>query len=204
MGVLVCAALGASCGGGAGGGSCGKVQPCGGNPIGTWKFTRQCTTSAEGFMNALCPTATFSPADLNATGTATFSPDFTYTLSLTLAGTVQAKVPASCLMQGPFMLTCATVGPLIQTALASDPESPVTSVTCTGSSDCSCMMGISISNDESGTWAVNGTKLARNGSGGDDFCVQGSELHLLTANAGMPAGSMGQVEITSDVVAVKQ
>lgn len=205
VGALVCAVLWSSCGGGGGGGSCGKVQPCGGNPIGTWKFTRQCTTSIEGFMNDLCPAATVSPGNLTASGSATFSPDFTYSLSLTLSGTVQAKVPASCLKQGPFTLSCAELGPLVQTALAAQADSPFTSVTCAGATDCTCMVGLSVSgDDESGTFAVIGTKLQLNGGDGDDFCVQGSELHLITTTTGVPMGSMGTMTISSDVVAVRQ
>jgi hypothetical protein len=201
--LMVCAAA-SSCGSDAGSsaGSCGVVAPCGGDPTGTWKYTATCSKVAMAITASVCPTAEVVPGGLVASGTTTFNADKTYAFSFMQTGTVKVNVPASCLMQGGFTLTCDLAATFIQQSLGAD--SPFTSVTCTGTSGCLCAFGVSTMANEAGTWAVNGTSLtlsAANGGGGqsDAFCIQGSDLHI-TDFASMMGGAQG----TSDVVAVKQ
>ena len=202
--LMVCAAAASSCGsdGGSSGGSCGMVAPCGGDPTGTWRYTASCSKVAMTITAMVCPAAEVVPGALVASGTTTFNADKTYALSFTQTGTVKVNVPATCLMQGGLTLTCDEAAAFIQQSLGAD--SPFTSVTCTGTSGCSCAFGVSTMADESGTWAVNGTSLTFNaanggGSQSDGFCIQGGELHI-TDFAIMMGGALG----TSDVVAVKQ
>lgn len=205
MVAVLCAALASSCGGGSGGvASCGKVSPCGGDPVGAWKFSGQCTNEISAFDNEFCPTATASLSGVSASGTATFSADSSYTVNLTQSATVNMTIPASCLSQGGITLTCAQLQQSIQAAIADDPDSPIASVSCSGVGGCSCSMRMSSTNSETGTWAVEGTTLSLSGGDGGDFCVKDKELHLITVDTTMTMGMMGQAKITSDIVAVKQ
>jgi hypothetical protein len=205
MVVVLCAAIASSCGGGGGVASCGKVQPCGGDPVGTWKFAGQCANTADAFDNEFCPTATTSVSGLSASGTTTFSADGTYTLNVTESGTVQMTIPSSCLTQNGITLTCAQLQQSLQAAFADDPDSPIKSATCSGSSSCSCALTMSSTTTENGTYTVDGTSLSLSGgSGSGAFCVKDKELHLITVDTTMSMGTMGQVKISSDIVATKQ
>jgi hypothetical protein len=152
-----------------------------------------------------CPDAEVQPGRLAGSGTVTFNADQTYALSLTQTGTVKVNVPAACLMQGGITLTCDQVAQVLQANLGSTSE--FKSVTCTGTKGCSCVFGVSFTNDQSGTWAIADKTLTFNASGGtaaDGFCVQGNELHMMNVDQTMTMGTMGEAKITSDIVAVRQ
>jgi hypothetical protein len=205
MVAVLCAAFASSCGGGGGVASCGKVSPCGGDPVGAWKFAGQCANTAAGIdSNDFCPTATASVAGLSVSGTATFSADSSYTMNIKQSGTVRMTIPASCLSQGGITFTCAQLQQSIQAALADDPDSPVASVTCAGAGGCTCSMTMSSTTSQSGTWTAEGTMLSLSGGDSGEFCVKDKELHLITVDTTMTMGTMGQAKITSDIVAVKQ
>jgi hypothetical protein len=201
MVAVVCAAFASSCGGG-GASSCGTVSPCGGDPVGNWKFAGACTPGYAEFDNEFCPTAT-ATVSMSPTGTMNVAADGSYSMNMTLKGAVTMTIPASCLTQGVITLTCGQLQQSIQASSANDPDSPITAVTCTGSSTCTCTMQMSSSTNDSGTWAVDGTTLSLSGGDGGEFCVKGSELHLITVDTTMTMGSMGQAKITNDIVAVK-
>lgn len=204
MVAVLCSALASSCGGGGGVASCGKVSPCGGDPVGAWKFAGQCTNEAFAFDNDFCPAATASLGGISASGTATFSADASYTMNLTQSGTIYMTIPATCLSQGGITLTCAQLQQSIQAAIADDPDAPLGSVTCSGVGSCSCSMKMSSTESSTGTWTVEGTTLSLSGLDSGEFCVKDKELHLITVDTTMTMGTMGQFKITSDIVAVKQ
>lgn len=79
---------------------------------------------------------------------------------------------------------------------------------CTGTSDCSCDVTVSITSDASGTWSTSGPDLTFTAANGDSttdgFCVKGRELHIMQVDQTMTMGTMGGAKITSDLVAVRQ
>lgn len=206
MVAVLCAALASSCGSGSGGvASCGKVSPCGGDPVGAWKFTSQCVNDLSDFTDNFCPTATASLSGASASGTATFSADGTYSLNFMQSGTIQVTLPPACLKQGTLTLTCPQLQQLLQATFADDPDAPFTNVTCSGAGACSCSMTLTTTTADTGTWLVDGTTLSLSGGeSGGEFCVKDKELHLIDVDTTMTMGTMGEAKITSDVVAVKQ
>jgi hypothetical protein len=181
-----------------GGGSCGKVQPCGGDVVGDWNIVGACITSAalENFDIGLdCPTATSSVTGLNVSGSASFNADLTYTRTQTLSATVQLTIPMSCLMvEGGITLTCAQFDQGLQQALAMQPGL-YQSAHCAGSTTCSCTFILSPqTRSESGTYTTSGTTLTTTSSTGatdaDQYCVQGNELHIPEFDMTMPMGAI--------------
>ena len=76
------AALLAGCGGssdGGGGGSCGKVSPCGGSLVGTWTITASCESVSNFTVGAECPGATIDESQITTSGTLVFNADMTFT-----------------------------------------------------------------------------------------------------------------------------
>ena len=169
-------------------------------------YTATCSKVVMNFSTAGCPNAEMEPGALAASGTVAFNADHTYSLSLTQTGTFKVNMPATCLMPGGPKLTCDQAAQRVQATLGAD--SGFTSVTCAGTNGCSCTLGFSVTNDQSGTWSASAMTVIFNGASGasvaDGFCVQGSELHLLHVDQTMTMGTMGQAKITSDIVAVKE
>jgi hypothetical protein len=204
-------AFGLSSCGSSGGGSCGTVQPCGGDPTGTWKLSTACfsdeSTSTElAQLTQLCPTATATLSDVSATGTIAFRADATYTEMLTESATVHATVPPSCLVRGGVTLTCAQLPALIA-LLSGLSGGPV--VSCTGSSTCSCTSRVTaITANTSGTWSHAGTSITLTAADGTEdggpYCVQGNQIHLINVDMTMSMGSMGAAKIIADLVGTKQ
>jgi hypothetical protein len=215
LGVFVVVALAfglSSCGSSNGAAaSCGTVQPCGGDPTGTWKIAASCSTSAGGlgFSDASCPTATASTSGLSVTGTYTFNADKTYAASITESGTVVATVPASCLSQGGLKFTCADLSALLQ-ASSGMAGATFSAASCTGTSGCTCTLtNASTTMSQAGTWEGAGTSivltLSDGSTGGGPYCVQGDTIHLLDVDMmTVPMGPMGTAKVIDDIVATKQ
>jgi hypothetical protein len=192
-------------------GSCGKVQPCGGDIVGDWRVVADCVNDAVLSMKlasdfgASCPTVT-GHANVTETGSFTFSAGLSFSASATVAGTVDMNIPASCLAGS----TCADVNAAIQADLAANPSPGITSVSCLGSSACTCRFTVGpVPLLESGTYTTAGTTLtltsAADGSvdqGG--YCINGTTGHLMTLVMSMPMGSMGTMTIDEDTVMVRQ
>src|SRR5262245_61612435 len=92
-----------------GGGSCGAVQPCGGDPVGSWNASAACADKADAESLFLmiastlgCQEATLGSYSLAASGNLAFLADLTYTSTLAVRTTANVNVPSTCL-QG---LTC--------------------------------------------------------------------------------------------------
>jgi len=195
--------------GDSGGGSCGKVAPCGGDIVGDWTISGACANTASLAMQIIpnCPTATATASSIHATGSASFNPDMTYSLSETLTVSASGTVPSSCLMYAGFMLTCADFNLLIQEYVAMNPTM-VQSATCAGGDTCNCSFTLAPqTRNETGTYLTTGTELSTTVNGvlyGTAYCVQKNELHMVSVNTTMPMGPMGQVNIDADTVFKKQ
>jgi hypothetical protein len=207
---LVALTVLAGCDGDGAGGSCGKVEPCGGEVVGDWKVGVACLNRAS-LMGAVptalatvCAAATLGDVAVQTSGSLSFTADMTYTASLTLDASVKVNIPASCLGG----LSCALANVAVQAALAQDPEPTIKSVTCAGTASCVCtVVSQPQVTDETGTYAKTGTVLTLTSSAAvtdvGDYCVQGKELHLVSLDRSMNLGPMGQATITEDIVATK-
>ncbi|HVT08105.1 MAG TPA: hypothetical protein VHO67_11645 [Polyangia bacterium] len=200
MGLSV--AWASSCGGGAGGagGSCGKVEPCGGPVLGTWKAAPACVGSGftATFQNS-CPGVTVSGVTATQSGTYTFNADLTYSIAVTGQATFDVTFPASCNSSG----SCAGLAAQLQTA------DPGATATCTGTGACVCHFVVPATDDEQGTYTTGGTTVTLlNSADGSttpqSYCVQGNTLHILDVDTTMNMGPMGQATIVDDATYTKE
>jgi hypothetical protein len=197
------------CGGGSGsGGGCGKVYPCGGNIVGTWKVSEFC--SVENMTPPdFCPTATAATSTSKLTGSVTYKADMTFTGMLTASIVVVATYPNSCLTNNGVTLTCAQFEAAQKQALAMDPNSGIQSLTCAAiGSSCKCTAVTGdMSTSATGTYTTAGVKLTETQAGmapdESNYCVQGNTLHIVGLDMTMPMGMMGQFKITNDIVLTK-
>ena len=188
------------------------VQPCGGDPTGTWKITAACTSDANvssDFQDAQCPTATATLASLSTTGTASFNADKSYTVTETVSASLNVMLPSSCLTEGGVTVTCAQFAQAIQAADASSGAPSFSSVACSGSSGCTCALAlVPVTMNDAGTWSTSGTNIAlmssTSGNSSPPYCVQGDEIHVITLDMTMPMGPMGTFKIAGDLVATRQ
>ena len=208
VGVLFSVALASvasACGGGSGG-SCGKVQPCGGDVVGNYNISGACFNSAAINMDIMvdCPGASVNYSNVHVTGTGSFNADLTYSISETVSATLSENIPVSCLSEGGLTITCAQLDQLLQQSLAMDPTSGVQSAHCSGSSSCSCMFVLNSMNiSETGTYTTSGTTFTTTSSTGavsaSQYCVKGSELHVIDVDMTMPMAA-----IQADIVFTKR
>jgi hypothetical protein len=200
VGLVACAAALLSCGSQSGG-ACGKVQPCGGSVVGSWKLDEACVgpTVASASLLGFCPDST-TTATLTAAGTASFNQDGTYTRTISIGGTAHVSIPPSCLVVPALgvTLTCDQVGQLATPGLTVTPFAEVQSATCASSgSTCECTVTLNPQvMTQTGTYDATGTQLSQFSGGGttleqDYYCVQGGKLHLMDATLSASAGATG-------------
>jgi hypothetical protein len=186
-GVCGCAMFVAGCGDDDSAASCEKSAGCGGDLVGTWKIASACFDSPPMMASMSCPGLT-TTTNLDEQGTVTYRADGTYTGNLTLSGSVNVSVPASCLTQQGTTVTCAQLQESLRASAA------YSSVTCTGSSGCSCVAQIAPQTQApSGTYAVSGstvTHSAGNSPDSNDFCVQGTTLTMTASSSSATAGTI--------------
>jgi hypothetical protein len=149
-----------------------------------------------------CPTETLRGVAPMASGSATFDASGAYSISLSFGGSRDLNIPASCLSG----VSCAVATTDFQSQIAAGtyPHPNVSSVSCSGSSDCVCRETVSVPQSEAGTYSISGNLLTFGAATGAQtvlsFCVEGNSLHLLTASA----EATGQTVIRADLVALKQ
>lgn len=185
----------AGCGSDNNGASCGEASACGGDVTGKWKITSSCLNGAVNPANMDCPGITTDVKGLSNAGNITFNADKTYQSSVTISGSLQMKVPASCLKQQSVTLTCAQ----LQQSLEADADSGFASVSCTGSTDCSCSIALEpTTTEETGTYSTSGGTLAQTADGGTseetDYCVKGKTL-TVSISGGDADGTTGTVAL---------
>ncbi len=204
--VVFSAALGLtmlSCGGSSG--SCGKVQPCGGNVVGSYSVSVACFDNAALTMEIMadCPGASINISGLNVSGNASFNADLTYSITETISASLSETIPASCLTMSGVTVTCAQLDQEIQSVVAQSPGT-YQSAHCSGSSSCTCSFVLAPqATSETGTYATAGTTITTTDSTGTpsstSYCVQGNELHMLTVDMTMPMG-----KVSADLVLTKK
>jgi hypothetical protein len=187
---------------------CGQVEPCGGSVIGNWKVTTSCFNGAS--MGS-CPNATLDVSGLRVSGNATYSADMTYALMASISGTSVTTIPASCMTSNGVTITCDQLNQSIQMDLATHPDPSVQSYSCVAAgSACKCTEVLTaVNTNETGNYTSAGTQLTttpNDGSGPstDDYCVQGTQLHVISVDTSMNMGPMGQATISNDIVLTRQ
>ena len=200
----------AGCGSGSGG-TCGRVEPCGGDVVGSWTISDGCINPVlgmqiavdEGFT-ALCPTSTLTNMTSDASGGFSFNADLTYSSSITATIGFNWNVQTSCLGG----MTCAEFNAAIQAAQQQNPDPGIQSITCAGSGTCVCrFIGTPQSENETGTYTTSGTAITTTASDGTvetgDYCIQDNTFHVVTVDRTMNTGPMGQATILSDITATR-
>jgi hypothetical protein len=204
---------GQPCGGGGDpAATCGKVPPCGGEVVGDWTFVATCDSAASvaaikarfaaSAAQTWCPTQTIVGIAPAASGSLVLDAAGTYTLTLVASGTMDINYPASCI--APATCADATAGFQAQVDDGTFPIPAVTSIACTGSSNCVCHATIESPRYEAGTYASSGSVLTFTLASGIEtnksYCVDGNALHIVDT----VMGSMGQTMIDGDLIATKQ
>ncbi|HXU00602.1 MAG TPA: hypothetical protein VN903_06395 [Polyangia bacterium] len=181
--------------------SCGKVQPCGGDVVGSWTINGECvdTSSITMQVSGACPGVSIDASGIRITGNATFNADMTYTMNEMISASISESIPASCLRMNGVTVTCAQLDQAIQQELTKQPG-VFQSAHCSGLGSCTCTLVLNPQTmNETGTYTTSGMSIALNGST-SEYCVQGNQLHLISLNTTMPMGPMGQANITADIV----
>jgi hypothetical protein len=201
-----------SCGSSGDGGSCGKVQPCGGDPTGTWDITLACLDSAivaSSFQDPQCPTATASLGQFTTTGVASFNADKSYSVTEMVSISLNVVLPPSCLAAIDTTATCAQVAQAILDADAASASPSFSTVSCVAVNGCRCSLAFApMTMTDAGTWSTSGTNIdlmsTTSGNSSPPYCVAGNEIHVITLDMTMPMGPMGTVKIAGDLVATKR
>jgi len=187
--------------GSSGSGTCGQVAPCGGDIVGDWTIVDACLSfNGAAPLGDFCPTATVDAAGIDPSGMVSYRPDLTYSATITLSGTIALTIPTSCLTIQGVTLTCAQLDQAAKQALIDNPDPSIQSISCAGSSACVCTVQMTPQTSMgSGTYTTSGTLLIENGGAGSNYCVQGSELHVISTSM-----SMGSLTASGDIVLHKQ
>jgi len=212
-------ATGGSSGGGTGGGgggtanplaSCGQLEPCGGNLVGSWNLVGGCVNDAALGASAMIPNCsgvTVDVANFTVSGAFSFAADMTYSAAgATESFTMTENIPSSCLNGA----TCADLSDVIRLNAATDPTPGISFVSCTGTTTCACRLDAAlVLMGETGRYTISGNSVITTPTGKPtddptDYCVQGSQFHLIDLDTTMHNGPMGQATITVDIVAQKQ
>jgi hypothetical protein len=208
------AAVTTGCGGDGGQtrGSCGKVEPCGGDVVGNWKAAGSCFDSAAvlaqlgNSVGIECPTGatmTMTSSTLNRTVSATFAAGGTYAGMSATNGTIAFDVPQACLGGRTCAQLDSDLSPLIQPGVVFD------AARCTGDATCACSITQNLGKAESGTYTVSGSVLETTPSTASaatqtDFCVSGNLMHFINIDPASQPGSSPPPAIISDVLLERQ
>lgn len=194
----------------AAGGSCGKVQPCGGAIMGSWKFSSGCDFSSISFdgtdVGNACPAASATLSNLRGTARVTYGADQTYSQSGNLSADMHLDVPLSCFAVGK---TCAGLDAYYVMQMQTSVDPKFTSAACaTSGTNCHCELSLVSDVSEDGVYTTDQSTLTTTPLGGtstqDSYCVQDNELHDITLDMTMPMGPMGMAKISADVVLAKE
>ena len=194
-------ALGCGSSSGSAGGSCGQVESCGGDAVGSWSIVQSCgVTDAfvvpeQQFFAGFCdPTntgAVFNPGTTTWVGSWSFSSAMSFTRSLLIT-----EHQSFVCQDGE---KCSDLESQIQAAEATY---PIQSGSCTPvGQGCQCTIVWSALTQEEGTYTKSGTKLlltvAGNAATDFNYCVQGNTMHWINQNNAPPTAN-------ADIVAERQ
>jgi hypothetical protein len=190
-----------SCGSSSTGESCGHVESCGGDVVGSWSIVQSCGVSdafvvqEQQFFAGFCdPTnagAVFDPGTTTWVGSWSFSAAMSFTRSLLIT-----EHQSFVCQDGE---KCSDLESQIQAAEAT---SPIQSGSWTAvGQGCRCTIVWSALSQENGTYASSGSKLLLSVAGASatdfNYCVQGNTMHWIDQDNAAPAAN-------ADIVAERQ
>ncbi|WP_437968172.1 hypothetical protein WMF04_02240 [Sorangium sp. So ce260] len=176
-----------------GGGACGEVAACGGDPTGSWTIEETCLDpSMFADLTESCD-AEVDGSGLEMVGTAEFRSDSTYATTSTVQGPMKIVYPPSCLTMEGVTLTCSQLDMFMQ-QLLTEGDAPFASASCAAAGEgCACSLIMEeTTTTGAGTWSVSGASLtiAPDGEAPEElpFCVEGSSLTMaVDADSGSDA-----------------
>ncbi|MBL9038575.1 MAG: hypothetical protein JNG84_08695 [Archangium sp.] len=168
--------------------ACTNPQPCGGDIVGTWRFTSYCqTTFLPQSVYQLCPSVTAT-----ATGELKGSLSFTdatpkvANFSATSVVDVKAFIPQSCIMPLPgITLPCSGTSGSVQSLL----QGQLPGARCSagdGGMGCDCDFRVTQTNSTVGEYTTsNGTISVNTGTATQTYtyCVSNNQLHYKETSA---------------------
>ena len=188
------------------GGTCGRVEPCGGDVVGSWTTVGSCvdTTSTltmlASQLGLACPAGTrISMARTTAARdiTASFALDGTYTGTSAFSGELDVDIPSACLGGG----LCSDLDAALRAMVTGG---AIVAAGCSGGDTCACSISEGGTFPESGTYSTSVHTLDTVPAGQTvvhtDYCVAGSQLHFINLDPLENDGPMGQPTIASDIV----
>jgi hypothetical protein len=196
-----------SCGGEAGKARdlCGRVQPCGGDVVGTWKPAGSCydptvvLAQVASSLGLVCPsgvTLSLTSSTLNRDLSATFASDGTYSGMSVTTGMLAFEIPGACLGGQACQDVATALGATFDAA------------SCTGDASCACSATQNLTGNETGTYTVSGWVLETAPSGGaptqTNYCVTGNQMHFVNVDPATPVVPSPPATILSDVVLERQ
>jgi hypothetical protein len=204
--LVICLALAGvsslDCGGSSAGGSCGHVESCGGDVVGSWSIAQSCGVNdafvvpEQAFFAGFCdPKNTgvvFDPGTTTWVGSWSFSSAMSFTRSILIT-----EHQSFVCQDGE---KCSDLESQIQAAQAS---SPIQSGSCTAVGEgCRCTIVWSALTQEEGTYTSSGTKLLLTVAGASvatdfNYCVQGDTMHWIDEDNAPPTAN-------ADIVADRQ
>jgi len=179
--------------------SCGRVQPIGGDVVGTWTFVGACENLVEenAELASSCPGETIHSSSSTRTGSITLDANLTFTTTTwNETGASSQTIPLSCIGSA----SCAAV-------VAPAPAGSGLKTSCTGDSACACeTTDTETVPADAGTYSIDGARLILAGAHVAttlQFGVEGSRLHWLQVSS-TRVGPNQEAIILSDLVAEKQ
>lgn len=166
-------------------GNCPAYTPCGGDPTGSWKLTGGCVRE-ELFAPAKqqCPGLQESNVVFKAKGTASYAGG-TATLASQLTFTADVFIPQSCLTIMGFTLTCAQLGPALQSPQVPGGGFDTASCTSKGAGQgCDCKVGDTQTTSGSDTYTVAGNTLTTGAGDTYDICISENATKLESEKKG--------------------
>jgi hypothetical protein len=199
------------CGGASGEsrGTCGRIEPCGGDLVGSWKPAGSCfdpptfLRQIASVVGIECPSGemlSVQSSTLNRSISATFAADGTYSGLSQTTGMLAFDVPRACLASGTCGDLDSAFAPLVQPGVVFD------TAACTGDTMCTCTVTENLGDPEGGTYTIAGSMLETTSYTAGTvtqtpYCVSGNLLHLVNVD---PASAGPAAMITSDAMAERE
>lgn len=156
-------------------GTCSAWVACGGNPQGTFDYTGGCIEDVFAGARDACPALDTTKAKVTVKGSVTFAGNaLTRDVTVTIGGAL--TFPQSCTFG-----QCA----MIENEL----KSAFDSVSCTGSSDCTCTVSKIENEKDATTYTIQGSLVTT--ADGDEYsiCEKGADLSYSGKSAGAEQGT---------------
>jgi hypothetical protein len=186
--------------------TCGTVDPCGGDPTGTWQVLGGCLPTG-GTAAGSCTQVQL--LTLSFAGTLTFNSDMTY-VATDFTETIAEvdTTPVSC--WGYQGKTCADEDKLLSSQMSKSGTGFLSYASCTGSTTCACTLADTAAPviGGSGTYSLQGDLInfttASTSYQGFSYCVQGGLFHLTSAATTVYDDGTEATTIGEDIVAQMQ